>query len=171
MFAFFFLAPCLQSRVEGYVLHSADRERVGEALPITLVTHAAAMLSDPKLDGVLFQYGGIQLGSMFAVLVALVALLALSCEARSREGVRIDRLFRPGPLSAITRGRCGPGVFTFDRFLSNAVIAPLVSACATGLFLLLLMLGPASHLSFVPLRTDVSCVLVLFLGFPSAAPR
>lgn len=63
---------------------------------------------------------------------------------------------------------------TVTYLLSNAVIAPLAKRfgeSTTGLgctFLLgtmFLMLGPAAFLTFVPLRTDVLCVLMLFLGF------
>ena len=41
----------------------------------------------------------------------------------------------------------------------NPVEVLRVTSSGTSLFLLLLMLGPASHLSFVPLRTDVSGLL------------
>ena len=63
------------------------------------------------------------------------------------------RLFLSGPLSAVTRGRCGTVGLMFARFLSNAVIAlvPKFRRVRPACPPLFLMLGPASHLSLVPL--------------------
>ena len=93
---------------------------------------------------------------MFAVLIALFALLTL-CPVESvkhddaeKSKTRIwDTLETP---VVVWTSWCSP---------PEQVIAPLASFGECDLFL---MLDPAPYLSFVPLRTDVLCVLMLFLS-------
>ena len=133
--------------------------RVREALAYIFIIRASGMLVGPVLGGMLLQFGDYPApGLVFAVLIALFALLTL-CPV---ESVKHDDAEKSTRIVWTLWRRPS---FILESSLPvqppEQVIAPLASFGECDLFL---MLDPAPYLSFVPLRTDVLCVLMLFLS-------